>query len=189
MLRVWGTSDCPKMIDIWLEILQHVYIIYIYIYLYMYMTMHTLQKNRFIMCIYRLYMYLSMNRKKHRFLWKIHGVPLNLTPSPSPLPGDCKCDIHRGWYMWICWKRGGTFPKFNPHTPFLELCCVLFFLAWISWVGQNAGKHHFASSECQLDLKVESCWNGGWFFSTWKRTRFLCWVTVHWTIGRKKGRC
>ena len=22
--------------------------------------------------------------------------------------GDCKCDKHHGWYMWICWKRGGA---------------------------------------------------------------------------------
>lgn len=35
--------------------------------------------------------------------------------------GDCKCDIHRGWYMWICWKRNGKRIKteyghqFNCH--------------------------------------------------------------------------
>ncbi|CAK9023697.1 Uncharacterized protein SCF082_LOCUS16306, partial [Durusdinium trenchii] len=35
--------------------------------------------------------------------------------------GDCKCDIHHGWYMWICWKRNGERIKteyghqFNCH--------------------------------------------------------------------------
>ena len=111
-----------------------IWIIYVHVYDHAYIT-----NNRVIMCIYRLYMYLSMNRKKHRFLWKLHGVPLNLTPSPSPLPGDCKCDIHHGWYMWICWKRGGTFPKFNSHTPFFEFCCVLFFwLGFLGWAKMRA---------------------------------------------------
>lgn len=185
MLRLWGTSDCPKMIDIWLEILQHVY----KLSMYMYMTMHTLQKTIFIMCIYRLYMYLSMNRKKHRFLWKIHGVPLNVTLHPHRCQEIANVTFTA---VGTCGFAGnGVVPFRNSTLTHHFWNCVVcsFFLAWISWVGQNAGKHHFASSECQLDLKVESCWNGGWFFSTWKRTRFLCWVTVHWTIGRKKGRC
>ncbi|CAE7432469.1 unnamed protein product [Symbiodinium sp. CCMP2456] len=35
--------------------------------------------------------------------------------------GDCRCDRHRGWYMWICWKRNGVRIKpeyghqFNCH--------------------------------------------------------------------------
>ncbi|CAE7802120.1 hypothetical protein AK812_SmicGene24581 [Symbiodinium microadriaticum] len=35
--------------------------------------------------------------------------------------GDCRCDVHRGWYMWICWKRNGVRIKpeyghqFNCH--------------------------------------------------------------------------
>ncbi|CAJ1341817.1 unnamed protein product [Effrenium voratum] len=23
------------------------------------------------------------------------------------IKGDCRCDKHHGWYMWICWKRHG----------------------------------------------------------------------------------
>ena len=80
-------------------------------------------------------------------------------------PGDCKCDIHHGWYMWICWKRGGTFPKFNPtHTLFLLFCWVIFWVMDFLGGGPKCGQTSFASSECQLDLNVENCWNGGWCF-------------------------
>ena len=48
-----------------------------------------------------------------------HG-PLGLLLSDLP-EGDCRCDVHRGWYMWICWKRNGKRIKteyghqFNCH--------------------------------------------------------------------------
>ena len=37
--------------------------------------------------------------------------------------------------------------------------CSFFGLDFLG--GPKCGQTSFASSECQLDLKVESCWNGG----------------------------